>query len=75
VLLSNRSGADEFAVRRESYRCEAPRAIAPILLGDGIRLYDNPGNEPIRLHVVGGENPTSVINAPYRPATTARSPT
>ena len=24
--------------------------IAPVLLGDGIRLYDNPGGEPIRLH-------------------------
>ena len=22
--------------------------IAPILLGEGIRLYDNPGSEPIR---------------------------
>src|SRR5262249_48401029 len=24
--------------------------IAPILLGEGIRLYDNPGKKPIRLH-------------------------
>jgi riboflavin biosynthesis pyrimidine reductase len=22
--------------------------IAPILLGEGVRLYDNPGSEPIR---------------------------
>ncbi len=24
--------------------------IAPVLLGEGIRLYDNPGSESIRLH-------------------------
>jgi hypothetical protein len=27
--------------------------IAPVLLGEGIRLYDNPGSEPIRLHRAG----------------------
>ena len=27
--------------------------IAPVLLGEGIRLCDNPGSEPIRLHRVG----------------------
>ena len=26
---------------------------APILLGEGIRLYDDPGSEPIRLHPSG----------------------
>jgi dihydrofolate reductase len=41
--------------------------IAPILLGDGIRLYDNPGTEPVRLHLVGGDDPTAVISARYRP--------
>jgi dihydrofolate reductase len=41
--------------------------IAPILLGDGIRLYDNPGGAPIRLHRVGGD-PTSVVNVRYRPS-------
>ena len=27
--------------------------IAPVLLGQGIRLYDNPSSEPVRLHPVG----------------------
>ncbi|MFI7447641.1 dihydrofolate reductase family protein [Nonomuraea sp. NPDC049714] len=45
--------------------------IAPVLLGDGIRLYDNPGGEPIRLHQVGEGDPTAVVNVRYRPATTA----
>ena len=41
--------------------------IAPILLGDGIRLYDNPGNEPIRLHQLGQGDPR-------RPSTYATDP-
>ena len=41
--------------------------IAPILLGDGIRLYDNPASQPIRLDRVGGD-PSSVVNVRYRPA-------
>jgi dihydrofolate reductase len=49
--------------------------IAPILLGQGIRLYDNPGSAPIRLHRVGGGDPTSAVNVRYRPTTTARIPT
>jgi riboflavin biosynthesis pyrimidine reductase len=31
--------------------------IAPILLGDGIRLYDSPGGDPIRLDRVGTVSP------------------
>jgi dihydrofolate reductase len=49
--------------------------IAPILLGEGIRLYDNPGSEPIRLHRVGEGDPTSAVNVRYRPTTTAKIPT
>jgi len=49
--------------------------IAPILLGEGIRLYDNPGREPIRLHRVGEGDPTSTVNVRYRPTTTAKIPT
>ncbi|MEU1683719.1 dihydrofolate reductase family protein [Micromonospora sp. NPDC005707] len=45
--------------------------IAPVLLGDGIRLYDNPGGAPIRLHRLGGGDPTSVVNVRYRPAAKA----
>ena len=41
--------------------------IAPILLGGGIRLYDNPGNAPIRLHRMGEGDPTSAVNVRYRP--------
>ena len=48
--------------------------IAPILLGDGIRLYDNPGGDPIRLHSAGEGDPTSVLNTRYRPARTAPTP-
>ncbi|WP_182903095.1 dihydrofolate reductase family protein [Microbispora sp. H10830] len=48
--------------------------IAPVLLGEGIRLYDNPGGGPIRLHRLGEADPTSVVNVRYRPATTARIP-
>jgi dihydrofolate reductase len=46
--------------------------IAPVLLGQGIRLYDNPGSEPIRLHRVGGGDPTATANVRYRPTTTAK---
>ncbi|MER5646298.1 dihydrofolate reductase family protein [Streptosporangium sp. NPDC002524] len=48
--------------------------IAPVLLGDGIRLYDNPGGAPVRLHRVGGGDPTLAVNVRYRPVTTARTP-
>jgi hypothetical protein len=53
----------------------APMSRPPILLGEGIRLYDNPGREPIRLHRVGGGDPTSVVNVRYRPTTTGEVPT
>ena len=43
--------------------------IASILLGEGIRLYDNPGNEPIRLRRLGDGDPTWVVNVRYRPTT------
>jgi len=50
--------------------------IAPILLGDGIRLYDNPGGNPIRLDTVGGGHggAASVVNVRYRPSTVPRVP-
>jgi dihydrofolate reductase len=49
--------------------------IAPILLGEGIRLYHSPGSEPIRLHRVGEGDLTSAVNVRYRPTTTAKIPT
>lgn len=41
--------------------------IAPVLLGDGIRLFDNPGGSPIRLASVLGSDPTAVVNVRYHP--------
>jgi len=41
--------------------------IAPILLGDGIRLYHNPGGAPIRLHRLDAGDPTSAVRVRYRP--------
>jgi hypothetical protein len=49
--------------------------VAPILLGDGVRLYDNPGGEPIRLERVGDGDPVSTIDLRYRPAKPATAPT
>ncbi|MFI6599458.1 dihydrofolate reductase family protein [Nonomuraea sp. NPDC050536] len=49
--------------------------IAPILLGEGIRLHDHPGGKPIRLHRLGEHDPTSAVNVRYRPTTTAKIPT
>ena len=43
---------------------------APWRLGAGIRLYDNPGGEPIRLERVGEGDPTSAVSVRYRPIST-----
>jgi dihydrofolate reductase len=45
--------------------------IVPILLGDGIRLYNSPGGDPIRLDRVGDGEATSAVNLRYRPIPTA----
>jgi dihydrofolate reductase len=42
--------------------------IAPVLLGQGIRLYDNPESVPVRLHRVGAGDPTAAVNVRFRPA-------
>ena len=41
--------------------------LVPVLLGDGIRLYDNPGGAPIRL------SPAAAVNVRYRPARAGQS--
>ena len=41
--------------------------LAPVLLGDGIRLYDSPGGAPLHLERVGTE-PTRTASLRYRPA-------
>jgi dihydrofolate reductase len=40
--------------------------VAPVLLGDGIRLYDVPGGELVHLHLAASE-PTRAVNLRYRP--------
>jgi dihydrofolate reductase len=42
--------------------------ILPVLLGEGIRLYDNPGGAPIRLRAGEGDD-RSAVNVRYRPVT------
>ncbi len=48
--------------------------IAPILLGQGIRLYNKPGNDPVRLHRLDDSDPASAVRVRYRPITTAKIP-
>lgn len=48
--------------------------IAPILLGEGIRLYDNPGAIPLRLQRLDDGDPTAAMNVRYRPRPTANTP-
>ncbi|QVQ51440.1 dihydrofolate reductase family protein [Spiractinospora alimapuensis] len=43
--------------------------VAPVLLGDGIRLFDNPGGTPVRLARGDTDDPTSVVNVRYHPLT------
>ena len=45
--------------------------VAPVLLGDGIRLLDNPGGVPVRLELINSVDPTVTVNLRYRPARTA----
>jgi dihydrofolate reductase len=45
--------------------------IAPVLLGDGIRLFDNPKGAPVRLELLTGADPTAAVNVRYHPVTTA----
>lgn len=43
--------------------------VAPVLLGDGIRLFDRPGGAPVRLALLNGDDPSATVNVRYRPAT------
>ncbi|NUR71008.1 MAG: dihydrofolate reductase [Hamadaea sp.] len=43
--------------------------IAPVLLGSGKRLYDNPGGPTIRLGRAGAGDPAAVLNVRYHPIT------
>lgn len=44
--------------------------IAPVLLGDGIRLFDNPGGAPVRLELRGGDDHSVAVNVRYHPVAT-----
>ncbi|NEA60459.1 dihydrofolate reductase family protein [Streptomyces sp. SID13666] len=44
--------------------------IAPVLLGDGIRLFDNPGGVPVRLELRNGDDPSAAVNVRYHPVAT-----
>src|SRR4029077_19529465 len=41
--------------------------IAPILLGEGIRLFDNPGGRPVHLERVNATEPAEAVNVRYYP--------
>ncbi len=45
--------------------------VAPVLIGDGVRLYDAPGGEIIRL-ARDGDDPTLAAHLRYRPASADR---
>ncbi|MEV6540780.1 dihydrofolate reductase family protein [Streptomyces sp. NPDC051665] len=40
--------------------------IVPVLLGDGIRLYDNPGGAPVRLGLLNGDDHAAAVNVRCR---------
>lgn len=40
--------------------------LLPVLLGDGIRLYDNPGGSPVQLRLINGD-PLEEVNFRYQP--------
>ena len=42
--------------------------LAPVLLGDGIRLYDDPGGVPLRLTNLLGDDPHAAVDLRYAPA-------
>lgn len=42
--------------------------VAPVLLGDGVRLFDNPGGRPVHLHRLDVDDPRAVVNVRYRPS-------
>ena len=46
--------------------------VAPVLLGDGIRLYDAPGGEVLHLERDGDE-PTRAVDLRYRPLDVSRA--
>ncbi|WP_112248825.1 dihydrofolate reductase family protein [Kribbella monticola] len=44
--------------------------IAPVLLGDGTRLFDNPGGVPVQLERLAGDDLRASVDVSYRPVRT-----
>jgi dihydrofolate reductase len=44
--------------------------IAPVLLGDGIRLFDKPGGATVRLELLNSDDPSAAVNVRYHPVAT-----
>jgi dihydrofolate reductase len=42
--------------------------LAPVMLGDGVRLFDCPGIEPVRWERIDDGHPAQVVDLRYRPA-------
>lgn len=42
--------------------------IAPVMLGDGIRLFDSPGTAPVRWSLIHDGDPAQEADLRYRPA-------
>jgi dihydrofolate reductase len=41
--------------------------IVPVLLGDGVRLFENPGGEPVQLELLNDHDQVDTLNVRYRP--------
>ncbi|WP_199041924.1 dihydrofolate reductase family protein [Glycomyces salinus] len=41
--------------------------VAPVLLGDGIRLFDNPGGAPVALRRAAAADPAATVDVRYLP--------
>jgi len=48
--------------------------IAPVLVGDGIRLYSKPDGAPIRLSPLADGDTTSTVRVRYRPVSSPAAP-
>ncbi|MGH9060142.1 MAG: dihydrofolate reductase family protein [Acidimicrobiales bacterium] len=42
--------------------------LAPVMLGDGVRLFDSPGVEPVRWARIHDGDPSLAVELRYRPA-------
>lgn len=59
-------GRDRRDPRRPRLLDEIVIHVAPILLGDGVRLYGAPGSQPVDLELVSGSEAGQVVDLAYR---------